>query len=211
MLYRSQREFCKDEIDDVDIIKALKQCDFIEDGDGFLPAEQGALHLQELALVVQPGHPVVFLFGLQGAGIGCDVPEQVHVQAGIHQVMDLPEPLLIREGGGKDHIGFPGAGAYQVPGLLLLTRNGRRAGGFPVGLFRPDEGGLPVLVEHVPVLVGDEDTADIVAEKPKDCLIQAGLVHTSPPSGQSSSVSSILQVYYPIPAGKCPVKNPRPL
>ena len=36
MLYRQQREFCKDEIDDVDIIKALKQCDFIEDGDGFI-------------------------------------------------------------------------------------------------------------------------------------------------------------------------------
>jgi hypothetical protein len=34
-LYRNQREFCKDEIDDVDIIKALKQCEFIEDGDGF--------------------------------------------------------------------------------------------------------------------------------------------------------------------------------
>jgi hypothetical protein len=34
--YRQQREFCKDEIDDVDIIKALKQCEFIEDGDGFI-------------------------------------------------------------------------------------------------------------------------------------------------------------------------------
>ena len=34
--YRQQREFCKDEIDDVDIIKALKQCEFIEDGDDFI-------------------------------------------------------------------------------------------------------------------------------------------------------------------------------
>lgn len=36
LLYRGQREFCRDEIDDVDIIKALKQCNFIEDGDGFI-------------------------------------------------------------------------------------------------------------------------------------------------------------------------------
>lgn len=36
LLYREQREFCKDEIDDVDIIKALKQCEFIENSDGFI-------------------------------------------------------------------------------------------------------------------------------------------------------------------------------
>lgn len=36
LLYREQREFCRDEIDDVDIIKALKQCEFIEADDGFI-------------------------------------------------------------------------------------------------------------------------------------------------------------------------------
>ena len=36
LLYREQREFCKYEIDDVDIIKALTKCEFIEDGDGFI-------------------------------------------------------------------------------------------------------------------------------------------------------------------------------
>ena len=147
----------------------------IEHGQGLLPAEQGILEGQELPLVVKPRQPVVLLLVLEGLGVVAHVPEQLHIVAAVHQMVQLQARFPFPDRGGHHHVALSAVPVQQVPAFPPLPLPGRGTGRLPVGLPPTDQPGPFVLKKHAALLVGDEDAAHVLHEKPEDELVSLHL------------------------------------
>ena len=115
----------------------------------------------------------MLLLGLELPGVVVHVPEQLHVDAAVREVMHLYHLAVLDEGGGGHHIGLPVRGVGQIPDLTPLALHGRRTHALPAHDLAQYAGGALVLVQYLAPGIDDEDAAHIIAEEAKQQIINA--------------------------------------